>query len=310
MLVDLGLTKHQKHTLLLPQSDKLQRLSQGCYILDTLIACQLQRRPYLKTADIHHIGLSNVDGIEEWESWHLESSDSSSMPPSPAKVLSCFSTFVQQVSLLNDFIHFLDNTIDHQSGRNMIQDIIRLGTPHFPSQSASLTPEPTPQSLNILFATTSFSRFLWSSLITLPGFSDPSPSAMLPTLPETFNQQLQENHQKYSTPLYDIYLQLCTNGNRLRSSQQNNTEKIKSPFKAILDLLNNERNFTAHTLDQASIGDHLAPAVTSDTVASIESMGAGGNDLYQSLITLDDADWYVVPRPSQIFLYLFFVENI
>jgi Fungal specific transcription factor domain len=77
----------------------------GCFVLDTLVAARLKRRPHLRTDDIDAIGLVEEDGLEEWDPWtdcltvRRGSSGSSRVP---ASILSTFNRLIQVLKSLND----------------------------------------------------------------------------------------------------------------------------------------------------------------------------------------------------------------
>lgn len=41
----------------------------GCYVLDSMLALQLGRRPYFRKHDIEQLGRIDEDGLEEWQPW-------------------------------------------------------------------------------------------------------------------------------------------------------------------------------------------------------------------------------------------------
>lgn len=143
--------------------DKLRRLFLGIYILETLIAYTLERRPYLQRSDLAKIGPLPVESIEEWEAWRpLDTRDSSTRKRThnPGRSLSTFNTFLDLVTLLNNQAHGLSSlsetlrhfqewrTIQPQSRRNPIAalDAVSIDTP--------------PQILNITLASLSIDAML------------------------------------------------------------------------------------------------------------------------------------------------------
>jgi hypothetical protein len=77
----------------------------GCFVLDTLIAARLKRRPHLRTDDVDVVGLVEVDGLEEWDPWTdclTVRRDSSGSSRVPASILSTFNRLVQVLKSLND----------------------------------------------------------------------------------------------------------------------------------------------------------------------------------------------------------------
>jgi hypothetical protein len=77
----------------------------GCFVLDTLIAARLKRRPHLRTDDVEVVGLVEEDGLEEWDPWtdcltvRRGSSGSSRIP---ASILSTFNRLIEVLKPLND----------------------------------------------------------------------------------------------------------------------------------------------------------------------------------------------------------------
>jgi len=76
---------------------------QGCFILDTLIAMRLKRRPYLRHDDPENSALANEDGHEEWEPWG-ETSMGLSDQREPAFVVSCFNRLTELCLIINTAI--------------------------------------------------------------------------------------------------------------------------------------------------------------------------------------------------------------
>jgi hypothetical protein len=78
----------------------------GCFVLDTLIAARLSRRPHLRTDDLEHVGSIDEDGLEEWDPWTdcLSVRRNSSSSRVPASILSTFNRLVQVLGILNELI--------------------------------------------------------------------------------------------------------------------------------------------------------------------------------------------------------------
>lgn len=77
----------------------------GCFVLDTLVAARLKRRPHLRTDDIDAIGLVEEDGLEEWDPWTdclTVRRGSSGNSRVPASILSTFNRLIQVLKSLND----------------------------------------------------------------------------------------------------------------------------------------------------------------------------------------------------------------
>jgi hypothetical protein len=90
--------------------DRQRRLFLGLYVLETLIAYALEKRPYLQAADIAKVGFLPVDSIEEWEPWRpldVQQSSTGKRIHTPGRSLSTFNTFLDLVTLLNKQAHGL-----------------------------------------------------------------------------------------------------------------------------------------------------------------------------------------------------------
>jgi hypothetical protein len=77
----------------------------GCFVLDTLVAARLKRRPHLRTDDIDAIGLVEEDGLEEWDPWTdclTVRRGISGNSRVPASILSTFNRLIQVLKSLND----------------------------------------------------------------------------------------------------------------------------------------------------------------------------------------------------------------
>lgn len=85
--------------------DDRSRTVLGCFVLETLIAARLNRRPYLRRSDICLTALE-PNGIEEWEPWqpHRGLTVASLGLHSPGHVSSTFNQFAVLVCVLNDMI--------------------------------------------------------------------------------------------------------------------------------------------------------------------------------------------------------------
>ncbi|KAI8937168.1 hypothetical protein NX059_006380 [Plenodomus lindquistii] len=42
----------------------------GCFLLDSMLATQLGRRPHFRKTDLDHLGKIDEDGLEEWQPWY------------------------------------------------------------------------------------------------------------------------------------------------------------------------------------------------------------------------------------------------
>ncbi|KAL3420110.1 hypothetical protein PVAG01_08609 [Phlyctema vagabunda] len=79
----------------------------GCFVLETILAARLGRRPHLRSEDVTKVGLLNEDGLEEWDPWTDCLSARKEAPGSsrgPLSALSTFNRLVQVLQILNDAI--------------------------------------------------------------------------------------------------------------------------------------------------------------------------------------------------------------
>ena len=98
--------------------DGERRIFLGCFVLETLIAARLQRRPYLQCSDVRAIGLLSQDGIEEWEPWTPSACANVNIPhmsprisynQSPGRIPSVFNQFVELMGLSNEILRRFDD---------------------------------------------------------------------------------------------------------------------------------------------------------------------------------------------------------
>lgn len=79
----------------------------GCFVLDTMIAARLGRRPHIRADDIDAVAPLDEDGLEEWDPWtdclsvRRGSTGTSRIPSS---ILSTFNQLVQVLKILNEAI--------------------------------------------------------------------------------------------------------------------------------------------------------------------------------------------------------------
>jgi hypothetical protein len=79
----------------------------GCFVLDTIVAARLGRRPHLRADDASEVGMIDEDGLEEWDPW----TDSLSVRKTylassrvPSSILSTFNKLVQVLKVLSEAI--------------------------------------------------------------------------------------------------------------------------------------------------------------------------------------------------------------
>lgn len=86
---------------------RAQHVLLGCFVLDTMVSCRLDRIPHLRADDSCTMLSIGEDGLEEWESWSdgLQVTVSESAHPSdPLLTLSTFNSLVRSTRLLNEAI--------------------------------------------------------------------------------------------------------------------------------------------------------------------------------------------------------------
>lgn len=108
---DMQLDRHSpgQHRKDLVQGGIERNTFLGCFVLDTLVAARLGRRPQLRTDDIRTIGLLEENGPEEWDPWVgcIASSDHQNRPSMhriPLRALSIFNQYVGLSTILNDIL--------------------------------------------------------------------------------------------------------------------------------------------------------------------------------------------------------------
>ena len=71
----------------------------GCFVLDSMLALQLGRRPYFRKRDIEQLGRIDEDGLEEWQPWS-GGPNSASLQQSRTPLLA-FSSFRHLIDVLD-----------------------------------------------------------------------------------------------------------------------------------------------------------------------------------------------------------------
>ncbi|CAO2647911.1 Nn.00g088330.m01.CDS01 [Neocucurbitaria sp. VM-36] len=73
----------------------------GCFLLDSMLALQLERRPYVQYYDLERLGKIYEDGLEEWQPWSRDPHISLQEPPRvPSLALSTFSNLLDIINIL------------------------------------------------------------------------------------------------------------------------------------------------------------------------------------------------------------------
>lgn len=159
--VELGLLKSgATHPRTLDNRSK--RVVLSCFVLETLLAARLHRRPYMRTSDVRSVGSLDADGIEEWEPWrptglssYASACDPRLLSHQPARILSTFNQLVQTSTLLNDKLQYHPDDTDKKAPQGHL-DTLRFLQLQDSLQSLLAQSEPhsaSPQALNLMLAT-------------------------------------------------------------------------------------------------------------------------------------------------------------
>ncbi|PQE24323.1 C6 transcription factor protein [Rutstroemia sp. NJR-2017a BVV2] len=104
--IELGLdTPFPDDTTSTKQNSRNKHVFLGCFVLDTIVAARLKRRPHLRTNDLDCVGTLIEDGLEEWDPWTdclLVRRSTTGNPRVPASILSTFNRLIQVLQILND----------------------------------------------------------------------------------------------------------------------------------------------------------------------------------------------------------------
>ncbi|KAI6774748.1 hypothetical protein HG530_001506 [Fusarium avenaceum] len=146
-----------------------RRLLLSCFVLDTIVSCQLRKRPHLRTEDMNFPPMLVETGPDEWESQDVSvaKSDNKVLKYQPSRAISIFNQYVDVVRILNDAM--LDpTTSDRLCTKNLLalrywhenlpQHCI-LSAPPYHNQLASVQSS-SPQLINLHLAFKSTALFL------------------------------------------------------------------------------------------------------------------------------------------------------
>lgn len=105
--VDLGIVPPPRQQNTTTLDDGSKRLFLGCFVLESLIASRLERRPYLRRAEYERVGNLEVDNLEEWEGRRYATAtpagtQSNAPVYAPGRILSTFNKFSRLAATLND----------------------------------------------------------------------------------------------------------------------------------------------------------------------------------------------------------------
>ncbi|KAI0975634.1 hypothetical protein F4678DRAFT_276167 [Xylaria arbuscula] len=299
MAVDLGLFKPGSSTRPGPMDDKTERVYLGCLVLDTLVALCMGRRPYLQTRDLHSIGLSNINGIEEWELSSLSSASDVPVAPMPARILSSFNNFVMLIGLVNDLVTLPPDAFDKQRISSILQRIMSSYS------SFNRTTPSYPQTLNISILFVMVILILWSKIPSLLGTAESLDlTAMLRDLLKTALAGLQECEYEQLSPLYDIYLHILVSilSTKIAQAPYEMPEllqlkrklqdlcaaqaKCRQRSNGITEAVNGTINNQLSSVDSGNISLNA-------TLRDVDSFEPGESELYNSLSLLGSSDWEV-----------------
>ncbi|OCK85772.1 hypothetical protein K432DRAFT_377285 [Lepidopterella palustris CBS 459.81] len=109
-------------------SPRFRHVLAGCFLLDTVIATQLKRRPYLKSSEVRRWSPLDEEGLEEWHPWvgchgfGVKQDRSKASSRSPVQSLSIFNRLTDIVCILNDQSQSSEKTMD----ANLLESATRL----------------------------------------------------------------------------------------------------------------------------------------------------------------------------------------
>ncbi|EXA29864.1 hypothetical protein FOVG_18698 [Fusarium oxysporum f. sp. pisi HDV247] len=98
-----------------------RRLLLSCFVLDTIVSCQLRKPPHLRTEDAYFSSTLAETGPDEWESQAVSFVKSRNASPTyqPSRAISIFNQYVGAIRILNDAM--LDPmTSDHLCIKNLL----------------------------------------------------------------------------------------------------------------------------------------------------------------------------------------------
>ncbi|TAQ87310.1 hypothetical protein B7494_g4346 [Chlorociboria aeruginascens] len=112
--IDLGIDKVSfEDEIKYKTKSRSKHVFLGCFILDTIIAARLGRRPHLRSDDIEQVGSVDENGLDEWDPWTdclSVRKGNTSNSRGPASILSTFNKLVQVLRILNEIISLPSNS--------------------------------------------------------------------------------------------------------------------------------------------------------------------------------------------------------
>lgn len=98
--------------------ERYRNVVASCFLLDSFLALQLQKRPYFDQNDLSAVGRIEEDGMEEWQPWGGELSlRSADQPRLPTLALSTFNGLI-------DLVDVLLKTAQQPTARNFLHQMI------------------------------------------------------------------------------------------------------------------------------------------------------------------------------------------
>ncbi|KAI1566131.1 quinic acid utilization activator [Pyrenophora tritici-repentis] len=73
----------------------------GCFLLENMIALQLDQRPYVRKAELNYLGAIDENGLEEWQPWSGFGDPSPDGRRTPLLALSTFNSILELIDILS-----------------------------------------------------------------------------------------------------------------------------------------------------------------------------------------------------------------
>ncbi|KIL86269.1 hypothetical protein FAVG1_10667 [Fusarium avenaceum] len=171
-----------------------RRLLLSCFVLDTIVSCQLRKPPHLRTEDVKFPPMLVETGPDEWESHDVSigKSDNMGLNYHPSRAISIFNQYVGVVRILNDAM--LDPTTSDRlctkylpALRHWYENLPQhclLSTPSYQNQLESVQSS-SPQLINLHLAFKSTALFIkaQNSLLSEEGLLNThSPTVTSPSI--------------------------------------------------------------------------------------------------------------------------------
>lgn len=263
--------------------DNRSRTVLGCFVLETLIAARLNRRPYLRRSDICLTALE-PNGIEEWEPWQPHRGLTIASPGlhSPGHVSSTFNQFAVLVCVLNDMITEPPEDLPGYPTPQVINSI-EGWVEQLPTQcQAIFRGEPSkvaisPQILNfsLAFGSIIFSLKSRKALATNDPFHDSQLEQKMDNALRVASRQIDILGPQHLPTVSETYLSLFEQRfsvrNRLLNDNPSYSSTICDKLRGSLEgLWQNNRSFPSRIENpsQAELSSSDAPVTASHTSAN------------------------------------------